>query len=81
MQKLFRFLMLVITFSVLFTMLFIIIPCITWVLGGSFRAVIDEPAYIIFAGIVINIVLGCIFYNTFDEDFYAKSSSKSIKTF
>jgi len=70
MNKFTRFFVAMVLYIVCWLFLFLVIPSLTLLFGGSFLAVIQHPAYIIaFGVIIINIFLGCIFHDAFDEDF------------
>lgn len=73
MKKLARFVIVSILYVLTFILFYCFIPFITWVFGGSFLYIVQEPSYIIYGGIIISICLGGIFYNCFDKNFYPKN--------
>jgi hypothetical protein len=72
MQKIFRFLVLAVIFSLSFVLLYSILPAIVWIFGGSFTAVSQHFAYCLIGGVSIIVGLGCIFAESFNENFYTK---------
>jgi hypothetical protein len=71
MNKFTRFVIAAILYIVCWIVMFLIIPSIVWIFGGSFLEVAQHPAYILFVGLIlINVFLGCIFYDLFDKDFH-----------
>jgi hypothetical protein len=72
MKKISRFLILAVIFSLSFVIIYSILPAIVWIFGGSFTAVSQHFAYAFFGGLVIISMLGIIFAETFNADFYTK---------
>ncbi len=72
MEKLFRFFVLFILYSLLFVIIYSILPAIVWVFGGSFTDVAQSVPYVVFAIIFINVTLGVVFSECFDNDFKSK---------
>jgi ABC-type Na+ efflux pump permease subunit len=72
MKKIFRFLILAVIFSLSFVLLYSILPAIVWIFGGSFKDVSQHFAYCLFGGVSIIVGLGCVFAESFNEDFYQK---------
>lgn len=72
MQKLFRFIVIVIMFALTFTLFYIIIPLVVWALGGSFTAVAQSVPYAVFSLFIILPSTGFLFGECFDGNFYEK---------
>lgn len=65
-MKMLRLLVMCLVYVILWTLLFAVIPSITWLFGGSFTEIVSAPVYIIFSLIIYNIMLGCLFDITVD---------------
>ena len=72
MEKLFRFSVLFILYIVAFIIVYSTLPAIVWVFGGSFRDVAQSIPYVMFGIIFINVTLGIVFNECFDEKFKSK---------
>jgi len=72
MQKIFRFLILAVIFSLSFVLLYSILPAIVWIFGGNFKDVSQHFAYVLIGGISIICGLACVFAESFTEDFCTK---------
>ena len=72
MEKLFRFLVLLLLYVLLFIVVYSILPAIVWVFGGSFKDVSQSIPYIVFGIILINAFLGFVFSECFDDNFKNK---------
>lgn len=74
MEKLSRFMLLTFFYVLLFICLYSLIPFVVWVFGGSFTAVAQSVLYVLAGSTIIPIVLGIIFNECFDSDFYTKKN-------
>ena len=72
MKKLGRFLLLAFFYIVLAVCFYSVIPAITWIFGGSFTEVAQHPMHVLFVGTTIFVMLGVLFNECFDGNFYAK---------
>jgi hypothetical protein len=72
MQKIFRFLVLAVIYSISFVLLYSIIPAIVWIFGGSFTAVSQHFAFAFIFGGSLAIGLAVLFGECFNADFYSK---------
>jgi hypothetical protein len=72
MQKLGRFLVLVVAFVLTFMFFYCVIPAVVWALGGSFTDVSQSPPYAVFSVVGILPLTGYLFDYCFDENFYSK---------
>jgi hypothetical protein len=72
MKKLGRFTVVAFAFIVLFTLMYCIIPALVAIFGGSFLAVAQHPMHVVFIGTITSVVLGVVFNDTFDTNFYPK---------
>jgi hypothetical protein len=59
-------------FALTFTLVYVIIPSVVWILGGSFKAVAQAVPYALFSLFVTLPFIGFVFSECFDENFYAK---------
>ena len=73
MEKLARFFILLIVFVITFLLMYSTLPLIVWLFGGEFLAVVQHPAYVMFAGITLLATLGIVFSECFDTNFYSKN--------
>lgn len=72
MEKLGRFAILVALYIVSFIVVFTILPSIVWLFGGSFKDVAQSAPYVAFSVLFINLFLGVIFSECFDDNFKSK---------
>ncbi len=72
MLKLFRFLILLLAFVVVFCIFYSIIPTIVWIFGGSFKAVAQHPGYAYLGLFLVIPLTGVLFSECFDSNFKAK---------
>lgn len=72
MEKLFRFLTLALIYIIICILAYTVLPSIVWLFGGSFTAVAQHPAYAIFVGLSIGIMVAAVMNECFDKDFLSK---------
>lgn len=72
MEKLFRFSVLFVLYIVAFIVVYSSLPAIVWVFGGSFKEVAQSVPYAVFGILFINLCLGIVFSECFDNNFKSK---------
>lgn len=72
MEKLFRFFVVFIMYILMFLIMYITIPSIVWLFGGSFLEVAQHPAHVVLIGLSSLITSGVIIGECFDENFRSK---------
>ena len=72
MEKLFRFSVLFVLYVIAFIVVYSALPAIVWIFGGSFRDVAQSIPYVMFGIIFINVTLGVVFSDCFDNNFKSK---------
>lgn len=72
MEKLGRFAILFALYVLSFVIVYTILPAIVWVFGGSFKYVAHSAPYAAFGIMFINLFLGVIFSECFDNNFKSK---------
>lgn len=73
MEKLIRFALIVFFSTILYIMLYSVVPCITLIFGGDFLAVAQHPAYVIgFGLLLIPCIIGDLLQSSFDKEFLQK---------
>jgi predicted Na+-dependent transporter len=77
MQKLQRLFILAVLFILLWVSAYCVIPLIVKLFGGKFLEIAQHPIYIFFIGIVLlPSLLGCVFNDCFNSDFYTKTKKR-----
>lgn len=72
MEKLFRFVVLFVLYVIAFILAYSSLPAVVWVFGGSFTEVSQSVPYAVFGIMFINVFLGMIFSECFDNNFKSK---------
>lgn len=72
MKKLGRFALLAFFYVAMVISFYCVIPSITWLFGGSFLEVAQHPLHVLFIGFTTIIMVGVVFNECFDSDFYSK---------
>lgn len=72
MKKLGRFTLLAFFYVALVVAFYCVIPSIAWLFGGSFLEVAQHPLHVLVVGLSTIIMVGVVFNESFDSDFYSK---------
>lgn len=72
MEKLFRFSVLFVLYVIAFIVIYSSLPAVVWVFGGSFTDVSQSVPYAVFGILFINVTLGMVFSECFDDNFKSK---------
>ena len=72
MEKLFSFSVLFVFYVIAFIVVYSALPALVCIFGGSFTDVAHSIPYVVFGIIFINVTLGVVFSECFDENFKSK---------
>jgi len=75
-EKLIRFIVAALLFVATLVLFYAVLPSIVWIFGGGFKAVSQNPVYVIVFCILALPLQGFLFSECFDENFYSKNYKK-----